>query len=99
MFLDPPYGKDSGRNDGGYAFEDGDVTRDVHAWCVENQDNPKLRIALCGYEGEYELPGWECLAWKANGGYGSQGNGKGRANRHRERVWFSPNCLKQELLS
>jgi len=99
VFLDPPYGKDSGRNDGGYAFEADDVTRDVHAWCVENQDNPKLRIALCGYEGEYDLPGWECLAWKANGGYGNQGNGAGRANRHRERVWFSPNCLKQELLS
>ena len=99
VFLDPPYGKDSSRNDGGYAFEADDVTRDVHAWCVENQDNPKLRIALCGYEGEYDLPGWECLAWKANGGYGNQGNGAGRANRHRERVWFSPNCLKQELLS
>ena len=99
VFLDPPYGKDSGRNDGGYAFEADDVTRDVHAWCVENQDNPKLRIALCGYEGEYDLPGWECLAWKANGGYGNHGNGAGRANRHRERVWFSPHCLKQELLS
>lgn len=99
VFLDPPYSKDSGRNDGGYAFEVGDVTRDVHAWCVENQDNPKLRIALCGYEGEYDLPGWECLAWKTQGGYGSKGNGAGRANRHRERVWFSPNCLKQELLS
>ena len=99
VFLDPPYGKDSGRNDGGYAFEADDVTRDVHAWCVENQDNPKLRIALCGYEGEYDLPGWECLAWKATGGYGNQGNGAGRANSHRERVWFSPNCLKQELLS
>lgn len=99
VFLDPPYGKDSGRNDGGYAFEADDVTRDVHAWCVENQDNPKLRIALCGYEGEYDLPGWECLAWKATGGYGNQGNGAGRANSHRERVWFSPHCLKQELLS
>ena len=99
VFLDPPYGKDSGRNDGGYAFEADDVTRDVHTWCVENQDNPKLRIALCGYEGEYDLPGWECLAWKATGGYGNQGNGAGRANSHRERVWFSPNCLKQELLS
>ena len=99
VFLDPPYGKDSGRNDGGYAFEADDVTRDVHAWCVENQDNPKLRIALCGYEGEYDLPGWECLAWKANGGYGGQGNGAGRANSHRERVWFSPHCLKQEMLS
>ena len=99
MFLDPPYGKDSSRNERGYAFEADDVTREVHTWCVENQDNPKLRIALCGYEGEYDLPGWECLAWKTQGGYGNQGNGAGRANRHRERVWFSPHCLKQELLS
>lgn len=97
VFLDPPYGKDSGRNDGGYAFEVGDVTRDVHAWCVEHQDDPKMRIALCGYEGEYDLPGWECLAWKANCGYGNQRRDGENVNRTRERVWFSPGCMQVEL--
>ena len=58
-------------------------------------DDPQLRIALCGYTGEHALPAtWECLEWKAKGGYGSQGNGTGRANSARERVWFSPHCEK-----
>jgi hypothetical protein len=51
-----------------------------------------LRIALCGYEGEHDMPPtWECVAWKANGGYSSQ-NGEGNANPNRERIWFSPHC-------
>lgn len=55
--------------------------------------HPKLRIALCGYEGDYEMPAdWDCVAWKAAGGYGSQGNGND--NPHRERIWFSPHCLQ-----
>lgn len=41
---------------------------------------------------------WECVAWKANGGYGSLGNGRGRENAGRERVWFSPHCLKTPTL-
>ncbi|HKT87776.1 MAG TPA: hypothetical protein VJQ59_05040, partial [Candidatus Sulfotelmatobacter sp.] len=36
---------------------------------------------------------WDCLAWKARGGYGSQGNGSGRENAARERIWFSPHCM------
>ena len=57
--------------------------------------NPMLRIALCGYDGEHEMPRtWECVPWKARGGYGSQGDGRGRENAARERVWFSPNCLR-----
>jgi hypothetical protein len=38
--------------------------------------------------------GWTALNWKANGGYGSQGDDKGRANASRETLWFSPHCLK-----
>ncbi len=36
---------------------------------------------------------WNRATWKANGGYGSQGNGRGRANAGREVVWFSPACI------
>ena len=53
------------------------------------------RIALCGYEGEHPMPAsWECVAWKASGGYGAQGDGDGSKNSQRERIWFSPHCLK-----
>jgi len=95
VFLDPPYSAAAGRGSDIYTIEDLVVAERVREWCVANGDNPQLRIALCGYDGEHEMPaGWECVAWKAQGGYGNQGNGNGKANRHRERVWFSPHCLK-----
>ncbi len=91
VFFDPPYSIKNRKKC--YLHDSRTVAKDVAAWCIENQDNPKLRIALCGYEGEHELPGWECFAWSTNGGYGNQA---GNQNRHRERIWFSPNCLKKE---
>jgi len=39
---------------------------------------------------------WQCVPWKASGGYGSQGKTdglNGRENATRERIWFSPHCL------
>ncbi len=100
VFLDPPYA--SGEHTVAYATGDsGDVSADVRAWAIEHGSNPRLRIALCGYEGEHEMPPeWEMVAWKAAGGYGSQGDGKGRENSRRERVWFSPACHsgRQRLL-
>ena len=39
---------------------------------------------------------WEVFAWKSDGGYGSQGEQRGRDNRARERVWFNKSCLKPE---
>lgn len=92
VFLDPPYSdqeRDAVYNDDSFT-----VAKDVAAWCREHGHNPKLRIALCGYAGEHDLPGWEEVAWKANGGYGNQAKARGRANAHRERIWFSPGCLK-----
>lgn len=89
VFLDPPYDQDS-RADV-YAYES-PIFHDVRQWAIENGDNPLMRIALCGYD--FEMPeGWRPLAWKAHGGYGSQGEGQGRANAHREVVWFSPHCI------
>jgi DNA adenine methylase len=99
VFLDPPYSAEAGRDETLYAMEDLEVAHKVRAWALENGDNPMLRIALCGYENEYEMPeNWECLAWKANGGYSSQ-NYEGNGNPHRERIWFSPFCLKPERVS
>jgi len=94
VFLDPPYGDDN--YDQEYAVGNEGVADEVRAWCIEHGDNPDLRIALCGYEGEHdelEEFGWEVVAWKNHGGYGVQGSGQGRANRTRERIWFSPGCL------
>jgi hypothetical protein len=92
VFLDPPYRHDLRARC--YA-EDHDISADVRAWALEHGDDPKLRIALCGYEGEHEMPAsWECVAWKAHGGYSR--SERGVANRERERIWFSPYCLKGE---
>jgi len=89
VFLDPPY--DQAVRADVYGFESG-VFDDVREWAIENGDNPLLRIALCGYD--FEMPeGWLSLAWKAHGGYGSQGEGQGRANAHKEIIWFSPHCI------
>jgi D12 class N6 adenine-specific DNA methyltransferase len=96
VFLDPPYADEAYRRSDLYASDDGQIAHAVRAWALDNGDNPFLRIALCGYEGEHAMPdSWECIAWKARGGYGSQGNGAGRENAGRERIWFSPHCLRQ----
>lgn len=96
VFLDPPYAAE--RSDC-YAVESMDVSADVREWCLSNGDNPLLRIALCGYEGEHELPlSWRCVEWKAAGGYGSQGEARGRENSHKERIWFSPACIPEDQM-
>jgi len=96
IYLDPPYGHDL-RSVGLYA-NDHDVTRDVEAFCLENGNNPKLRIVVSGYEGEYNLPGWRQVNWSANGGMGNQSQGRGRENKNKERLWVSPHCLQGETL-
>lgn len=99
MFLDPPYSADAGRA-ACYAKEDFAVAHDVRAYALEHGDDPKMRIALCGYDVEHgdKMPDtWECFAWKTKGGYGSQGAKAGLENCHRERIWFSPHCLKPAI--
>jgi site-specific DNA-adenine methylase len=92
VLLDPPYGADAGRDPTIYAEEDLDVAAKVRDWAVANGDNPLLRIALCGYEGEHEMPdSWECVAWQAH-----PINNKKQENHKRERIWFSPYCLRPQ---
>ena len=93
VFLDPPYSAKAGRDMGIYHMDCGEVAHAVREWALANGDNPLLRIALCGYEGEHAMPpAWKVYAWKANGGYGNQSK-NGNANAGRERIWFSPHCL------
>jgi len=95
IFLDPPYGGGAGRDNEIYRVESKTVAQDVMEWGIANGGNALLRIAICGYEGEREMPGdWEWLAWKSRGGYGSRSQGRGRENSKRERIWFSPGCVK-----
>lgn len=94
VVLDPPYAQEV--RDAGLYANDGApaLSSEVRTWAIEHGGNPKLRIAFCGYENEHTMPDdWECVAWKANGGYG---NRTGNQNAHLERIWFSPHCLKPQ---
>lgn len=98
IVLDPPYA--STEHDVTYAVRGADVASDVRSWAILNGDNPLLRIALCGYDGEHTMPdGWISVVWKARGGYGSQADGRGRDNAERERIWFSRHCLDLPLFA
>ncbi len=97
VFLDPPYGDEANRTANLYAKDSGSLAVEVRRWALEWGHDERMRIALCGYEGEHDMPGdWEAVGWKARGGYGSQGEGVGRDNAEREVIWFSPHCLKQD---
>ena len=76
--LDPPY-KIACRDI--YHHGSKKVCGPVKRWAVAAA-SPKLRIALCGYEGDYDMPkDWTEIPWK------------GRFVGQRERIWFSPHCL------
>lgn len=94
VFLDPPYLAEV-RTPSLYGTESADVAHAVRKWAIANGKNKKLRIALCGYEGEHEMPAdWQCVAWKAAGGYAAAaGNTE---NSAKERIWFSPHCARAE---
>ena len=91
VFIDLPYGEAANRTKNLYAKDSLDIAAEARAWALEHGDDPRYLIALCGYEGEHEMPeGWEKLVWKSKGGYGNQGGENGNARK--ERVWFSPHC-------
>jgi len=95
VFLDPPY---DGFESLYGAVEDNalPLSARVRAWALEMGERPDMRVCLAGYEGEHEMPaGWEVVAWKAKGGYGNQ-SATGNENAKRERLWFSPACLRIE---
>lgn len=83
ILLDPPY-SDELRDERVYREDEANVSADARVWAIEHGDDPRLRIALCGYDGEHEMPGdWSCVEWR------STGSGQ---NRTKERIWFSPHC-------
>jgi hypothetical protein len=84
VLLDPPYST----TEPVYANDGREISPTVREWCLENGNNSRLRIALCGHAGEHDLPSWECVQWQPGGGY--------QGADDRERIWFSPACLKPQ---
>jgi hypothetical protein len=94
VFLDPPYPEDE-HNFGYYKTKA--IWHDCWQWAQEEGTNPLMRIILCGYDMGKLIPdGWQVIHWKARGGYGSQGQGRGRANAQREVLYCSPHCVKRD---
>jgi DNA adenine methylase len=86
VFLDPPYPTVADKRL--YADHDPETATKAREWALDHGDNPAFRIALCGLEGEHQMPrSWEVIGWKSK---------TGRTNRDKERIWFSPHCLKPD---
>lgn len=99
ILFDPPYALEEDRDMRLYREDSGTVAHDVRAWCLEHGTHPLLRIVLCGYSDTHDAlltHGWRKAHWAAQGGYGNQGHGRGRANAARESLWLSPQCLRLE---
>jgi DNA adenine methylase len=85
ILLDPPYPRHL--RDFAYDADGADVWHRAARWAVANGDNPKLRIAVCGYNdaGSDALfpPDWARFVWNRSG-IGQY--------KDRECIWFSPHC-------
>jgi len=93
VLLDPPY--DRTLRDADLYANESDVSTQSREWAIENGANPLFRVALCGYSDEHLMPSnWQCIKWKAGGGYDGQKSDRSNLNRKKERIWFSPHCLK-----
>jgi hypothetical protein len=94
IFLDPPYADTANRTDSIYRQESLTVAHAVRDWAIAHGDDPRLRIALCGYQDEHQMPAdWKMVKWKAHGGMAGLGNNQGKLNKFRERIWFNKSCL------
>lgn len=93
VFLDPPYADTADRAENLYREDCLQVAHDVREWAIENGKRKDMRIALCGYEGEHQMPEeWAMHSWSAGEGFGAQADERSD-NGKRERIWFSPACL------
>ena len=97
VFLDPPYcAPDRAEL---YCQESYTVANDVESWALATGTDPRYRIVVAGFDGDYptlsDAAGWRCAEWFKGrflkGGMALQ-SGRGTQQR-RERLWFSPHCL------
>jgi len=97
IFLDPPYADTAKRDMGLYRMDCDQVAHAVREWAIAQAADPLARICLAGYEGEHQMPkDWLCEAWNAGEGFGAQAKNGRTGNGKRERLWFSPHCLKPD---
>jgi hypothetical protein len=97
VFLDPPYGYATQRCKQIYSEESGSVASAVCEWALKHGGNPNYRIALCGLEGEHEMPKeWEKVGWDTGGGFGTNYGAIAKRGAL-ERIWFSPHCIRRRL--
>jgi len=89
VFLDPPYRPHlRDRRLYGASSESAKpmaINDDIEAWCRDRGSDPRLRIVLAGLEGEYDLPDWRQVSWRAPSASSD--------NRDAERLWLSPHCI------
>ena len=85
IFLDPPYltSHDVYRTEHAQ-----NISHDVRAWALEHAEEPRTRIVLAAYEGDFDMPGWGMLRWTTKGACYSSAKG----NNRREVLWLSPQC-------
>lgn len=97
VLLDPPY-SNALRAGGCYLRDSDEPAARAREWAIAHGSNRNMRIALCGYDGEHDMPStWRCVEWKAPGGMDRVAlGGRGEANRARERIWLSPHCLREQ---
>jgi DNA adenine methylase len=76
VFFDPPYAHGK-RMKNIYRNDSLTIAKDVEKWC--RKAHPNIKICLAGYEGDYDLPGWKCIAWKSTSNH---------SNSYKERLWF-----------
>lgn len=103
VVLDPPYSH-SLRDTACYA-EESDIDHVVRAWALDNGHRSSLRIAYCTYidedETKFREAGWDIYRWRTQGGMANYANGRGRDNKNKEVIYFSPHCIhiqKQKAL-
>lgn len=90
VFLDPPY---SLSNRDKVYNHDTDVFKEVCDWASSNEDNPKLRIVVCGYDGDYNFSEkWKKYNWSSTGMI-ALGESRGKENARKETIWFNKYCL------
>ncbi len=88
ILLDPPYGK--GSISYAHGGDDDALLMAARDWAIANGDHALLRIVLCAYSTQFDMPsGWTAVPWKAHGH--SEG-GK------LETLWLSPNCLRGPVM-
>ena len=82
VFLDPPY-RDHGDEYATRSTGVEEMWQQIEEWTrSEDANSAKIRVVLCGYEGDFPMPdGWSEIAYTAKG--------TNTANRDRERFWLN----------